>query len=128
MRGSSSHNKKTKLWTALCIFFVDLKQLIDLSKQNLLELKKKELLEQVEEVERNQVGVLASHQDQKNEDAQNVSDCVEVVDDMVSSLVGNKCLAPFRTNNQDQSHHTFHNAIIFSGQCYAILLSSSLLN
>ena len=97
--------------------------MIDLSKQNLLELKKKELLEQVEEVERNQVGVLASssHQDQKNEDAQNASDCVEVVDDMVSSLVGNKCLAPFRTNNQDQSHHTFHNAIIFSGQCFAIL-------
>lgn len=37
------------------------------------------------------------------------------VDDIVSSLVGNKCSAPFRSNRED-SHHSFHNAIIFSGQ------------
>jgi len=94
----------------------DLKQLIDLSKQNLLELKKQQLLDEIEQVEKDQSANAPSTSKPKIQDERSVeasTDGHETPEVAISSLVGNKCLAPFKDITGQKS---FHNAIIFSAE------------
>ena len=87
----------------------DLDQLIALTKQNLLELKKEELLKELNSYE-DSPGVVDDN-DSKQENVDELEGNHETGLD-VSSLEGVKCQAPFKSINSAKAF--YHNAIIFA--------------
>ena len=77
----------------------DLSELIKLSKQNLLELKKEALLKELDQ-----------HQQEPKDEPTKEEDAVEEHNHDLHQLEGNKCQAPHKSLNGV----SYHNAIIFS--------------
>lgn len=79
-----------------------MQQLIELTEQNLLEAKKKELLGLLEE------------QTEPEESVQETKETVEEIEETVQNEIGKKCSAPFLSKTLGKS--SFHNAVIFSNE------------
>ena len=92
----------------------DLEQLISLTKQNLFELKKEELLKELESYNdspRDDEKKGASKPSEQENRIDSPKENTEVASDM-SSLEGVKCQAPFKSINSAKEF--YHNAIIFA--------------